>query len=789
MLGVCCVLAGAVSSEGTAAPEGVVAEGSKRIAEGEGIAFTSHVVPFLKQYCLACHGEKKQRAELNLAVFTDAGQVIRERTIWEKVAKMLREREMPPPKRPQPAEALRADIAEWIEAKLAEFDCSGPVDPGRVTIGRLNRAEYNNTVRDLFNIDLRPADDFPEDDVGYGFDNIGDVLALPPLLTEKYLDAADTIVDRVVDLEKGLSFRERFEAERADTNTETDLVGNDALALNKEGEIYFDCNIPSDGEYELRVRAYGQQAGPDVVRMAIRIDGKDVSTVSVAAVKKSPQVYTARAHIEAGKRRYSVAYLNNYFKSIPQDRNLVVDWLEVVRLVEDGRSLPWKIFVCEPTAAKSDEKPDYATCARRILARFARRAFRRPILEDELERLVDLVSSAIEAGDSFADAVRLALKAILVSPHFIFKVELDPASDVPGAVPVGDYELASRLSYFLWSSMPDEELFLAAEAGRLRDENELRAQVLRMLADARSRALIENFFGQWLQTRRLSAAAPDPELFPEVDAELLQAMRQETELFAATILREDRSLLDLIDADFTYLNERLARHYGIDGVAGEDFRRVPLRKNDRGGILTQASILTLTSSPTRTSPVARGKWILEQILGTPPPPPPPNVENLDESREAVLTGSLRERMERHRADPKCANCHAEMDALGFALENFDAVGAWRQFDGKFLIDASGALPGGETFDGPAALKRLLLKNPERFGRVLVEKMLTYALGRGLEYYDKCAADQIVDGLSAGDYRFSSLILGIVQTTPFLMKRGPMKRGPLPPERTASEASE
>ncbi|MBI4582892.1 MAG: DUF1592 domain-containing protein [Planctomycetes bacterium] len=592
--------------------------------------FDSDIVPILQKNCTVCHGGAKKKAGLALDAFKGDVAVVKDLRIWEKVLKRLRAREMPPEERPRLSGAEFQTLTQWIEAGLAQFDCNANKDPGRVTLRRLNRIEFKNTIRDLLGLECQLADEFPADDIGYGFDNIGDVMSLPPILMEKYLAAAEKLA---------------------------------AEALKK------------------------------------------------------------------------------------------------------GSASAQRILACQ--SGEADKK----ACAREILGRLAERAFRRPVTEEEVGELARLAELAASEGESFEKGIELALEAVLVSPRFLFRIEVDPDPADPDLVhPINEWELATRLSYFLWSSMPDEELFAQARAETLR--RNLEAQVARMLKDPKSGALVENFSGQWLGTRALKTFTPDRTLFPEFDEELRAAMRQETELFFEAVLREDRSLLDFIDADFTFANDRLARLYGIPGVQGSEFRRVPLPPEaQRGGVLTQASVLAVTSNPTRTSPVKRGKWVLEQILGAPPPPPPGEVPELSEKAEAVQSGSLRQRMEAHRANPSCAVCHLEMDAIGFGFENFNAVGAWRTRDGKFPIDPAGTLPGGRSFKGPAELKAILKGNSEAFSRCLAEKMLTYALGRGLEYYDKCHIDQIVAALARNSHRFSSLILGIVKTDAFQMRRG------------------
>jgi len=450
---------------------------------------------------------------------------------------------------------------------------------------------------------------------------------------------------------------------------------------------------------------------------------------------------------------------------------LVIEFLEMggppdLRPVPDPETHE-HIFTREPTPKTHYE------AAREIIGNFARRAYRRPLSEDELFRLVKLFDLASSEGENFAASVKLALKAVLVSPHFLFRGELQSSPDDPSSIqPIGEYALASRLSYFLWSTMPDDELLAEAEHGILR--RNLEKQVKRMLADSKAHALVDNFAGQWLQTRNLAQVAPDKKLFPDFDENLRSAMQTETAMFFEGIMKEDRSVLEFVDANYTFVNEQLAKHYGISGVKGEEFQRVSLKGTQHGGVLSQAAILTLTSNPTRTSPVKRGKWVLENILGTPPPPPPPNVPELKEHAE--LTGTLRERMEQHRADPICAGCHARMDPIGFSLENYDAIGRWRDKDADFEIDPSGQLLSGESFAGPAELKAILLKHKrDEFLRCLSSKMLTYALGRGLERYDKCALDEIVRGLSKNKYRFSSLVMEVAKSTPFQMRRGEEKK--------------
>jgi len=605
------------------------------------IDFALEIKPLFARYCYDCHGEKK-KGGLDLRVYTSEQTAAKDRAVFEKVLNNLQAHEMPPENKPQPAPPERELITRWVTEFFFPCDCQHP-DPGRVTIRRLNRVEYNNTIRDLVGVDFQPAKDFPADDTGYGFDNIGDVLSLSPLLLEKYLAAAEKILDAAIVTE-----------------------------------------APTD-----------------------------------ASVSPLPETHR-------------------------------------------------RIFIRQPTPQSRE------ACAREIIGNFARRAFRRPVRSEELDRLVALFKTNDGEGGSFERSIRNTLQAVLVSPHFLFRGEWPDApggsSVVRGAYPIDDFALASRLSYFLWSSMPDEELFRLAERGRLR--RNLAAHVRRMVRDPKSAALVENFAGQWLQLRNLDLAAPDAKLFPEFNEDLREAMRSETEMFFDFVLRNDRSLLELLDAKYSFLDARLAKLYGIEGVQGDGFRRVSFKGAQRGGLLTQASVLTITSNPTRTSPVKRGKWVLENILGTPPPPPPPNVPELKEGKDAVLQGTLRQRMEQHRKDPNCSSCHERMDPIGFGFENYDAIGTWREQDGGAAVDPSGKLVSGEAFNGPAELKQILLRQRRaEFVRTLTAKLLTYALGRGLEYYDKCALDEITSRVTRDGFKLSTLVLEIARSTPFQMSRG------------------
>jgi len=737
-----------------------------------GVSYAGKIVPLLKKYCVNCHGPKQQIAGIDVTSFKDEAAVLKARDVWEHIAQNLASGHMPPKKSPQPTAAERASVVSWIEASLSQADCDNR-EPGAVTLRRLNRVEYNNTVRDLLaagtDWSFRPADDFPSDDVGYGFDNIGDVLSLSPLLMEKYLDAAEQIAAKAVVAPEDGAKIDRAEVE--DLGGGGQVYENNYIMLGRTGDaVQRRFTFEKDGEYLIRIRAFGQLWGAEPPKMELRLDDAVVHVFDVTAEEEHARVYSAKLTVRSGRRPLKATYLNNFNTNEDPDpkkrgdRNLVVDYLEVVGpLVARPAGLPEshrRLFTVQPVEGQERE------AARKILEPLARRAFRRPVPADELDRILRLYDLSVREGDSFERSIRTALQGVLVSPNFLFRVELNGAATAQSERALNGWELASRLSYFLWSSMPDAELFSLAESGRLQRPEVLEAQARRMLRDARARALVENFGQQWLTLRNLRTAAPDPKRFPGFNEELREAMLKETELFLEHVIREDRSLLELFTANYSFLNERLAQHYGIENVKGPEFRRVVMTGRNRGGILTQASILTVTSNPSRTNPVKRGKWILEQILGTPPPPPPPDVPELPDDGGKMLTGTLRERLEQHRKDPGCASCHSRLDPLGFALENYDAVGAWRVKDGDVVVDASGTLPNGDTFKGPTEFQGVLLKQKKQVVRNISERLLTYALGRGTDHKDRCTVDEITATVTKADYRFSALVASIVKSDPF-----------------------
>ncbi len=714
-------------------------------------------VAFLQKHCVQCHGPKLQRASVRFDKYDTDEALLKNRKLWQHALELVNAGEMPPPKTmPRPADADIEIFSKSVAAVFARADKNAKPDPGRVTIRRLNRVEYNNTIRDLIGVDFQPAEDFPSDDVGNGFDNIGDVLSLSPILMERYLAAAENIVSRAVlsgDPPKppvrhmSSRYLEPALPESAQ-NSKFRLLTATKRPLNTP------YNITQGGDFKFRVRAYGQQLGDEPVRIALVMDGKEIKTIEVKIdSEKKAENFEIDVPLTAGQHRGAVTLLNEG-KDGDKQRGLFVESFVLEGPMDTRPESHKRIMLSSPDKPKREQ-------AREILERFASKAYRRPATTDEVERLLKLVDQAQARSERWEAGVQLALQAALCSPKFLFRVELDDRPDTAEAHPLDEYQLASRLSYFLWSTMPDDELFDLAAKKEL--SKNLETQVRRMLKDPKSKALVDNFAMQWLQLRTLKTFAPDPKLFPNFDEPLRAAMLKETELFFDAVMREDRSILDLLDADFTFLNERLARHYGIADTAGNwigqkathtggrairgpQFVRVTLSDRVRGGLLTQASVLAVTSNPTRTSPVKRGRWVLEQLLGTPPPPPPPNVPELPTDAKAVLTGSLRQRMEQHRANPSCANCHAKMDPIGFGLENFNAVGAFRTKDGDFDIDPSGTLPNGKSFKGPVELKEILRGKKDQFSRCLTEKMLIYALGRGLEYYDTRTVEGIQTAL-------------------------------------------
>ncbi|PYR91664.1 MAG: hypothetical protein DMF84_16160 [Acidobacteria bacterium] len=790
--------------------------------------FETIVKPFLAKNCVTCHGKEKHKRELNFESFTSVATLVDDRDRWDEVVLKLRHREMPPDDEPQPPEHQRQAVAGWLARELARIDRLTPPDPGHVTARRLNRAEYNNTIRDLLGVDERPADDFPQDDSGYGFDNIGDVLSLSPALMEKYMSAADRIARLAIFGSPVLppTLTKLRSDGRRTGDARTFPAEYDRTGLSVSNAFHAVHRVPVEGEYVVRVVLGGvRPAGSEPITVTLWMDDREMASLvhdpeRAARFDEDRQDFGGqsaefRVRLPSGEHRLAVA-IPRIYEGLPAryggpspsrrqepprkqftppadasperiaqlrkrfdetEAELQKIPLNGVRVssVEIGgpyaqatgrsRQSTEKIYTC---GHRNGEHQRW--CVSRIMTDLARRAFRRPIAASEIEKYVALVHQAQQDEQSFDEGLAVGIQALLVSPDFLYRIERNrQAAQSLYVQKITQHELATRLSYFLWASMPDETLRRAADAGTLREPRVLTAQVRRMLRDPKARALAEQFGGQWLQFRALESITRNRERFPDFEDYLRLSMRKETELFIAHVIREDRSILDFIDAKYSFVNERLARHYGIAGVSGPEFRRVDLTGTPRGGVLTQASVLTVSSYATRTSPVLRGKWILENLLNAPPPVPPPDVPNLDEAAVGT-SASLREQLEAHRKDPTCASCHRKMDPLGFGLENFDAVGAWRTTDGKFPIDATGYLPDGDEFDGPEGLRGVLRHQPNAFARCLTSKLLTYALGRGLERYDSRTVKQIASRLPARNYRFSALVLEIVNSLPFQSRR-------------------
>ena len=716
--------------------------------------FQSRVRPLLQQYCFECHEGDQAEGGITLEAYRETDAKTVDRAVWQKVLRQFEGRAMPPADAVQPTPNDFQRIIAWLKNEALQPDCSQGERPGRVTIRRLNREEYNNTVRDLLHVSVRPADDFPSDDIGFGFDTIGDVLTLPPVLLERYIDAADTA------------------ARAAIASTDIDVAPNDSLSggvLSSNGDLDREFVVDSDGDYAIRVSVWGDQAGAEPPLMTIAVDGKQKRKLKVPNERSSPEEHEIRIRLPAGKHTVRITFHNDFYDAKAKkkkDRNLHVGGVTIVGPIG---VLPTDLpeshiqFFTQPIPGDADIH-DQTDIFAKLIRPLASRAFRRRVTEGEIEGLTLVFFGARDRGETVERATQMALAAMLVSPSFLFRIETSPP---PGASRnLNDFEIASRLSYFLWSSMPYNDLFRAAVRGELRSPEQVVAQARRMLRDPKAVALARNFGGQWLGLRGLDEIDPDPQRFPTFDAALRGAMRQETEFFFEHVVREDRSILEFLDADYTFVNERLARHYEISGITGEAFQKVSLDPRQRGGLLGHASILTVTSNPTRTSPVKRGKWILENLFAAPPPEPPANVPELADGKSGQLTGTLRQRMEQHRADPACATCHKLMDPIGFGLENYDAIGAWRTRDGDAAVDASGELPDGRGFHGPGELRSLLAQRKDDFRRCFIEKMLTYGLGRGLEYYDACAVERIAAASAAADDRISVVIAEIVSSPAF-----------------------
>ncbi|HEV7403533.1 MAG TPA: DUF1592 domain-containing protein [Chthoniobacteraceae bacterium] len=739
------------------------------------VTFGAHIQPVLKQFCFDCHNKDKQKGDVDLVALSANAKLEENRETWEKVVASLESGDMPPEKKPQPTNLQRDLIVHFLDGQLTKIDCTLEKNPGRVTVRRLNRDEYKRTIAELVHVTIEMSD-FPNDEVGFGFDNIADVLSISPMLMEKFMDAAEQVATKAVIVDNGKPQVKRMKAREFIVQQKGSAIPNEdgSLAFVTNADATRMVEFPGPGTYKLRIRAAGDQAGTEPAKMKISLDGTDLATVDVTA--KNPSLKSYEVSFPIDRRRTSnltISFINDFYDAtnpdlkLRGDRNLFVESVDF-ESPPGAAVLPESHKLLIPTMPEPGREKAHA---RALLAPFLKRAYRRPVTPAEVERVARFVDLALEQKGTFVEGMQVALQAVLTSPQFLYRWELDESVTKPGEIRViNDYEIASRLSYFLWSSMPDTELFLAAEKGELRDEAKLQQQIVRMLKDYRANALTLNFADQWLQIRNLDEVAPDPKTFPKWIDEFRPLFKQETRKFFEAVMKEDRSVSDLLDADFTFLNDKLAMFYGIEGVRGAEFQRVQLPPNSpRGGVLTQAAVLMATSTPTRTSPVIRGKWILEQILGTPPPAPPANVPPLTEQKAVNQTASLRDRFSEHSKNAECAGCHKRMDPLGFALENFDAIGSWRDKDGKFPVDPSGQLTDGRKFANLKELKQVL-KHGNQFLNCFTEKLMTYALGRGLDSQDRCAIRAVVDRAKKADNHFSALVTGIVLSDPFLKRK-------------------
>jgi Protein of unknown function (DUF1592)/Protein of unknown function (DUF1588)/Protein of unknown function (DUF1585)/Protein of unknown function (DUF1587)/Protein of unknown function (DUF1595)/Planctomycete cytochrome C len=761
------------------------------------------------KYCVSCHNEKLKTAGLDLN-HTDADHVFNSAEAWEKVIVKLRSRSMPPPKLPRPDNATYDKVAGWLESEI-DREAAAHVNPGRsASLHRLNRSEYANAVHDLLAVEVDPKQTLPPDEQAFGFENNADALAMQPALLDRYVSAAATVARQAVGDSTIPPRFVRYGALKDNANDLTylrqvDRLGED-FPLGSKGGVAAQHYFPVDGEYVFKLRL--QRAWDSEIRglnvatqFELRVDGKRVWQTTLGGGKPPSKTFIfdgdealqVRLPVKAGQHKVMATMLKT---DDIEPEGPGPDRLPLFSRASDNSSSPIAIaalwiggpygaqvpaespsrellFVCRP-ANSVDEVP----CATKILSRLARRAYRRTATEDDVNTLLSFYKRARAEG-AFDDGIRVALERVLVSPDFLFRIEADPAGAAPGSVyRISDVELASRLSFFLWSSIPDDTLLDLANRGKLHEPAILEQQVSRMFADPRARAsLVENFFSDWLETRNVWLLNPDGTKFPWFDDNLRSAFVTETELFLDAQLKENNSVSDLLTSNATFLNEQLARHYGIPGVYGSHFRPVKLTDENRFGLLGKASVLAVTSYTTRTSPTIRGKWLLENILDAPPPAPPPNVPSLESSNKDGKPLSVRQMLEMHRANPVCASCHARMDPLGLSLENFDAIGQWRTTDAGHAIDASGVLLDGTKVDGPRELRQALLAQRTQFIKTVTEKLLTYALGRGLEYYDAPTVRAIDRSAAASDYRWSSIILGIVKSPPFQMRTAGPRHAP------------
>ncbi|MFL2871023.1 MAG: DUF1592 domain-containing protein [Pirellulaceae bacterium] len=743
------------------------------------VDFEKEIKPIFVTYCGHCHGSETMEAGLRTDDAASSLDVLENSKKWKKILEMLEFGVMPPEGEEKPTAEERTKVIGYLESTLYDIDCKEVKDPGRVTIRRLNRLEYNNTIRDLLGLDLDLAAGFPSDDVGEGFDNIGDVLTLPPLLFEKYMDAAEKVAASAI-----LDFDPESPPSKKVPQSDLLLKGaaqrGAQIVFASVGEAGWISDLSFGGVYRIKVMAGATQAGDDVAKLVLYADGKKLKEYPVVNEPANLKPVIHSIKLEPGKHAFQVRFEKDFYdpkNADPKkrDRNLYVGDMFIEGPIDlDRDQLPnvHKRFV----TAYPSEDTSVKAAATQVLQPFISRAFRRLVTAEQIAPYASLVELAVSRGERYEQGLQVALTAVLVSPQFLFRIEGSAEPDNPNkVVEVNHYQLASRLSYFIWSSTPDDELLALAYDGRLSKPEVLSGQVKRMLADPRSQGLVDGFASQWLNLRNLEDITPDPKVFPDFNDDLKVLMQRETELFFKTVVDDDLPVTTFLTGKFTWVNEKLASHYGIDGISGEVFQRVSLEDTQRAGVITQGSVLTLTSNPNRTSPVKRGKWIMENILGTAPPDPPADVPEIEAAKKSLPDASFREQLELHRESAVCASCHRTMDPLGFGFENFDAIGRWRAKDGEFDIDASGKLPEGGDFAGPMELIEILEKQKGQFADSLARKMLVFALGRGLEYYDDCVINEITAEMQKQDYRFSSLVLGIVTSDAFLHRRGEGKK--------------
>ena len=751
-------------------------------------AFDKAVKPLFDSTCSMCHSAAVASGGLNIEQMGTVASLSTDREEWDKIVHRLVAGEMPPKEIPQ-SDEMKAQIASAVKFTQDEFkraDALVKPDPGRVTARRLNRSEYTNTIRDLLAVDFRADRNFPTDDSGEGFDNLGDILTVSPLLMDKYISAARTIAARAIGADP-------LPPKPIEIEYSTRLKN---LRRIDTSDVEATHRVDFDAEYDIRIGLPGQRAADaKPVNLGIWMDGKLLNTM-LAETKPSGLTYFnpyseehMHLYLPEGDHVFRVGFINDDFVKALGEKDAYSDKVNKFinsiffvgpypsKVEKESRK---KLLICDPATGPA--------CVDKIISTLARRAYRRPVTKTEVAALTHFTAIAKAEGRTPEQGIQLAVQAMLVSPHFLFHIEHDANPTDPNSVhKVSDVELADRLSYFLWSSMPDEELQAAGEAGKLSQPAVLDAQVKRMLADPKASAMAENFAGQWLEIRNLDNIKPDPVKFPAWSPELRDAFKTETRMFFDNMLRENRPIGEFLNARYTYLNEFLAKYYGITDVKGPDFRRVDLKTEERGGILSQGSVLAVSSYPSRTSVVIRGKYILQNILGTPPPPPPPDVPPLDEGSVGTAM-SLRQQMEKHRANAVCASCHSRMDPLGFGLENYDAIGKWRTMDGKFPVDSSGVLPSGKSFSTPLQMREILTGMQADFARCLTEKMMVYALGRGLKPYDKRTVTDIDDKLATSGYGFQTLVSEVVHSLPFQERRGEdvTNENPVKPKQVAAK---